>query len=146
LDDELANKFFSLQTARYGWDIQTVPPVRTAPFCEGGSMLRDATHEPLINRTVLLQLDDEGVLHLDEEILAGLCEGDALGIPGPPPTCETCWAEAAVAISLGPAQMTTFKGAACASDHRQADGWLVPILSFWRPVRSCEQWREQEGE
>jgi hypothetical protein len=58
-------------------------------------MLRDATHEPLIKRTVMLQLDDEGVLDLHQEVLAGLLEGDALGIPGPPPTCETCWAEAA---------------------------------------------------
>ena len=52
-------------------------------------MLRDATHEPLINRTVLLQLDDEGVLHLHQEFLAGLIEGDALAIPGPLPTCES---------------------------------------------------------
>jgi hypothetical protein len=109
-------------------------------------MLRDATHEPLINRMVLLQLDDEGVLRLDEEVLAGLCEGDALGISGPRPTCESCWAEAAVAISFGPGQMATFTGAACASDHRQADVRLVPILSCWRPVRSSEQRREREGE
>jgi hypothetical protein len=109
-------------------------------------MLRDATHEPLINRTVLLQLDDEGVLRLHEEVLAGLCEGDALGIPGPRPTCESCWAEAAVAISFGPGQMTTFMGAACASDHRPAGGRLVPIRSSWRTVRSCEQRREREGE
>ena len=109
-------------------------------------MLRDATHEPLINRTVLLQLDDEGVLHLREEILAGLCEGDALGIPDPPPTCETCWAEAAVAISLGPGQVATFKGAACATAHQEAGVRLVPILSSQRPVRSSKQREEQEGE
>jgi hypothetical protein len=109
-------------------------------------MLRDATHEPLINRTVLLQLDDEGVLDLHEEVLAGLVEGDALGIPGPLPTCETCWAEAAVAIMLGPGQVASFRGAACASEHRPADVRLVPIRSSWRPVRSCEQRREQEGE
>jgi hypothetical protein len=109
-------------------------------------MLRDATHEPLINRTVLLQLDDEGVLHLPEEVLAGLIEGDALGIPGPRPTCETCWMEAAVAISLGPGQVATFKGATCASEHRQPDVRLVPIRSSWRPVRSSEQRRAQEGE
>jgi hypothetical protein len=108
-------------------------------------MLRDAAHEPLINRTVLLQLDDEGVLHLPEEVLAGLCEGDALGIPGPRPTCESCWAEAAVAISLGPGQVATFTGAACASEQRPADVRLVPILLSWWPVRSCEQRREQEG-
>jgi hypothetical protein len=92
-------------------------------------MLRVATHEPLIKRTVMLQLDDEGVLHLHEEVLAGLIEGDALGIPGPLPTCETCWMEVAVAITLGPGHMATFKGAACATDHQQADVRLVPILS-----------------
>jgi hypothetical protein len=91
-------------------------------------MLRDATHEPLIKRTVMLQLDDEGVLHFDEVFLAGLLEGDALGIPGPLPTCESCWTEAAVAIALGPGQAPRFKGAACATDHRQADVRLVPIL------------------
>jgi hypothetical protein len=109
-------------------------------------MLRDATHEPLTNRTLLLQLDDEGVFQLHEEVLAGLCEGDALAIPGPPPTCETCWAEAAVAISLGPGQVATFTGATCASEHRQADVRLVPILWSWRPVRSSEQRQKQEGE
>jgi hypothetical protein len=92
-------------------------------------MLRDATHEPLIKRTVMLHLDHEGVLHLHEEVLVGLIEGDALGIPGPRPTCETCWMEAAVAITLGPGHVATFKGAACATDHQQADVRLVPILS-----------------
>jgi hypothetical protein len=109
-------------------------------------MLRDATHEPLINRTVLLQPDDEGVLHLHEEVLAGLREGDALGIPGPPPTCETCWAEAAVAISLSPGQVATSPGAACASERRQAGVRLVPIRSAWRPLPSFKQRRAQEGE
>jgi hypothetical protein len=109
-------------------------------------MLRDATHEPLINRTVMLHLDHEGVLYLEEEVLAGLIEGDALGIPGPTPTCETCWMEAAVAISLGPGQVATFTGAACATDHRQAGVRLVPILLSWRPVRSSKQRREREGE
>jgi hypothetical protein len=118
-----------LQTARDGSNTRTVPPVRTVPFCEGGSMLRDATHEPLIKRTVMLHLDHEGVLHLHEEVLVGLIEGDALGIPGPRPTCETCWMEAAVAITLGPGHVATFKGAACATDHQQADVRLVPILS-----------------
>ena len=105
-------------------------------------MLRDATHEPLINRTVLLQLDDDGVLDLHEEVLAGLGEGDALGIPGPRPACETCWAEAAVAVSLGPGHVAAFMGATCASAHRPADVRLVPILSSWRPVGSSEQRRE----
>jgi hypothetical protein len=109
-------------------------------------MLRDAMHEPLINRTVMLQLDHEGVVHLQKEILAGLIEGDALGIPGPTPTCEICWMEAAVAISLGPDQVTTFTGAACATDHRQAGVRLVPILLSWRPVRSSQQRREPVGE
>ena len=109
-------------------------------------MLRDATHEPLINRTVMLQLDHEGVVHLHKELLARLLEGHALGIPGLTPTCETCWMEAAVAISLGPGQVATFTGAICASEHRPADVRLVPIRSSWRPVRSSKQRREQEGE
>ena len=109
-------------------------------------MLRDATHEPLIKRTVMLQLDHQGVVHLHKELLARLLEGDALGIPGPPPTCETCWTEAAVAITLGPGQLATFTGAACATDHRQADVRLVPIRSFQPPVRSSEQRLEQEGD
>jgi hypothetical protein len=107
-------------------------------------MLRDATHEPLINRTLLLQLDDDGVLHLHEEFLAGLLEGEALGIPGPPPTCETCWTEAAVAITLGPGQVATFTGAACATNHREAGVRLVPILSSQPPLRSSKQQRERE--
>ena len=106
-------------------------------------MLRDATHEPLINRTVMLHLDHEGVVHLHTEVLARLLEGDALG---PTPTCETCWMEAAVAISLGPGQVATFTGAACATDHRQAGVRLVPILVSWRPVRSSKQRRERVGE
>ena len=109
-------------------------------------MLRDAAHEPLTNRRLLLQLDDDGVLYLHEEVLAGLREGDALGIPGLLPTCETCWTEVAVAITLGPGQVATFKGAACASDRRQAGVRLVPILSSQPPVRSSEQRREPEGE
>jgi hypothetical protein len=109
-------------------------------------MLRDATHEPLIKRTVMLQLDDDGVLHLHEEFLAGLRDGDALGIPGPLPMCESCWTEAAVAITLGLGQVATFKGAACATDHRQAGVRLVPILSSQPPVRSSEQRREEEGD
>lgn len=92
-------------------------------------MLGDVTHEPLIKRTVMTQVDDEGVLYLDEEFLAGLLESDALGVPGPPPTCESCWSEAAVAITLGPSYEATFVGAACATDHQQAEVRLVPILS-----------------
>jgi hypothetical protein len=92
-------------------------------------MLRDATHEPLTNRTVTLQLDDEGVLHLHEALLAELSDGDALGIPGPLPTCETCWTEAAVAIVLCPGDVARFRGAACVAEGRQPDGRLVPIRS-----------------
>jgi hypothetical protein len=92
-------------------------------------MLRDATHEPLIKRTVMLQLDDDGVLHLQEEFLAGLIEGDALGIPGPLPTCETCWTEAAVAVVLCPGEVARFRGAACVAEGRQAGAQVVPILS-----------------
>jgi hypothetical protein len=92
-------------------------------------MLRDATHEPLITRTVLLQLDNEGVLHLHEEVLAGLIEGDALAIPGPLPTCESCWTEAAVAILLCPGEVARFRGAACVAEGRQVGAQLVPILS-----------------
>ena len=92
-------------------------------------MLRDATHEPLIKRTVMLHLDHEGVLHLQEEVLAGLLEGDALGIPGPRPTCETCWTEAAVAIVLDPGEVARLMGATCIAEGRPAGAQLVPILS-----------------
>jgi hypothetical protein len=92
-------------------------------------MLRDATHEPLIKRTVMLHLDREGVLHLEEEFLAGLLEGDALGIPGPLPTCESCWAEAAMAIVLCPGEKARFMGTACVAEGRQGGSQLVPILS-----------------
>ena len=93
-------------------------------------MLRDATHEPLIKRMVMLQLDDEGVLHLhEEEVLAGLREGDALGIPGPPPTCETCWTEAAVAITLFLLVMAALMIPGGIAEGRPAGAQLVPILS-----------------
>ena len=92
-------------------------------------MLRDATHEPLIKRTVMLQLDDEGVLQLDEEHLGGLLQGDALAIPGPRPTCESCWAETAMAIVLCPGVVARFMGAVCVGEDRQAGAQLVPILS-----------------
>jgi hypothetical protein len=42
--------------------------------------------------------------------------------------------------------VATFTGAACATEHRQADVRLVPILSSWRPVRSSEQRPEWEGD
>ena len=92
-------------------------------------MLSDATHEPLITRTVTTQLDDEGVLHLHEEFLGRLLEGDALAIPGPLPTCESCWAETAMAIVLCPGELARFMGAACVAEDRPAGAQLVPILS-----------------
>jgi hypothetical protein len=92
-------------------------------------MVRHAIHQPSPKRTLAMQLDDEGVLPLDGEFLAALGEGDALGVPGPLPTCESCWAEEAVAIVLCPGEVARFRGAACVTDHRQADVRLVPILS-----------------
>jgi hypothetical protein len=91
-------------------------------------MLRDATHEPPITRTVMVHLDSEGVLLLDEQVVAGLREGDALAVPDPLPTCESCWSGPAVAIALAPRQPATFEGAACAADRRQAGVRLVPLL------------------
>ena len=83
-----------------------------------------------ITRTLLMQLDEEGVLHLDSAFLAGLHEGDALGVPGPCPTCEACWTEAAIAIVLLPGNAATFTGAACAtSSTRQAGARLVPLVA-----------------
>jgi hypothetical protein len=93
-------------------------------------MLRDATHGPLIKRTIMLHLDHEGVLHLEEEFLAGLLEGDALGIPGPRPTCESCWAESAMAIVLCPGEVARLRGTACVTQGRQGGAQLVPILSY----------------
>ena len=108
-------------------------------------MPRDARHEPLINRTVMLELDHEGVVHLHKEALAGLIESDALSIPGPRRRARPAgWGR--VAISLGPGQVATFTGAACANDHRQAGVRFLPILLSWRPIRSSRQRRELVGE
>ena len=82
-----------------------------------------------ITRTLLMQLDEEGVLRLDSAFLAALHEGDALGVPGPCPTCESCWTEAAIAIALLPGNAATFMGAACASSARQAGARLVLLVS-----------------
>jgi hypothetical protein len=92
-------------------------------------MGRHATYQPSPTRMLAMQLDDEGVLPLDGEFLAALGEGDALGVPGPLPTCESCWAEEAVAIVLYPGEVARFRGAACVTEGRQAGAQLVPILS-----------------
>jgi hypothetical protein len=76
----------------------------------------------------MVHLDNEGVLLLEEQLVAGLREGDALAVPEPLPTCESCWSEPAVAIALGLGQPATFEGAACATNRRQAGGRLVPLL------------------
>jgi hypothetical protein len=99
-------------------------------------MVRHATNEALtvlagtpIERTVRIQADGEGVLDLDGAFLAGLREGDALGVPGLLPTCESCWAEPAVAVALGPGDVVTFQGAACTAAGQRAGARLVPLVA-----------------
>jgi len=102
-------------------------------------MVRHATNEALtvlggarIERTLRIQGDKEGVLDLAPELLAGLGEGDALELPDPLPTCESCWAEPAfaVAITLPPGREMTFRGAACAvGAEPQSTTRLVPVVS-----------------
>lgn len=100
-------------------------------------MVRNATKESSaelangeIKRTLRLQLDEEGVLRLDEELLARLRDGDALGLPGRFPTCESCWTETAVAIVLCPGEVAMFRGTDCvAAAGLRADARLVPIVS-----------------
>jgi hypothetical protein len=99
-------------------------------------MVRHATNEALtvlagtpIERTVWIQADGEGVLDLDGPFLAGLREGDGLGVPGLLPTCESCWAEPAVAVGLWPGQVVTFRGAGCAAEARRAGARLVPLVA-----------------
>jgi hypothetical protein len=92
-------------------------------------MLRDATHEAPIRRIVRVQPDDEGVLHLDSQLMARIREGDALAVPGTLPTCESCWTEAAVAIAFFPGEGPTFRGAACLTGGRRVRGRLVPLIS-----------------
>jgi len=84
-----------------------------------------------ITRTLPMHLDEEGVLDLDGAFLAGLCEGDGLGVPGLLPTCESCWTEAAVAVALWPGDVVTFEGAACAAGGRRAGARLVPLVASW---------------
>jgi hypothetical protein len=100
-------------------------------------MVRHATNEALtvlggarIERTLRIQADEEGVLHLAPELLAGLREGDALELPDPLPTCESCWAEPAVAIALCPGSEATFKGETCAAGRDLPPPTrFVPLIS-----------------
>jgi hypothetical protein len=99
-------------------------------------MVRHAT-EPLSvpagvprKRIVPVRLDEEGVLQLEAAFLAGLREGDALGVPGPLPTCESCWTEPAVAIVLGPGDNVTFWGISCTcAGHQRTGERLVPLVA-----------------
>jgi hypothetical protein len=99
-------------------------------------MVRHATNEALtvlagapIERIVQIQADEEGVLHFDSNLLTGLYEGDGLGVPGPLLTCESCWAEVAVAVAFWPGDVVAFQGAACAAEGRRAGAWLVPLVA-----------------
>jgi hypothetical protein len=102
-------------------------------------MVRHATNEALmvlagatIERIVWIQADGEGVLHFDSNLLIGLREGDALGLPDPLPVCESCWAEPAVAIAITspPSEGLTFWGPACMlGPERQLPTRLVPVVS-----------------
>jgi hypothetical protein len=100
-------------------------------------MVRHATNEALtvlggapIERTLRIQADEEGVLHLDSDLLTRLREGDALGLPDPLPMCESCWAEPAVAITLPLGGEMTFTGAACAvGAELQSTTRFVPVVS-----------------
>jgi hypothetical protein len=81
-------------------------------------------------RILPMRLDEEGVLHLEAACLARLREGDALGVSGPLPTCESCWTEPAVAIVLGPGDNVTFRGISCTcAGHQRADERLVPLVA-----------------
>jgi len=83
-----------------------------------------------LKRILPMRLDEEGVLHLEAAFLAGLREGDALGVPGPLPTCESCWTEPAVGIVLGPGNSVTFRGISCTrAGHQRADERLVPLVA-----------------
>jgi hypothetical protein len=98
-------------------------------------MVRHATNEALtvlagarIERTLRIQADEEGVLDLDGLFLASLREGDALGVPGPLPTCEGCWTEVAAAAALDRDEVAMFVGTACVAQARRATTRLVPIV------------------
>jgi hypothetical protein len=75
-----------------------------------------------------MRLDEDGVLQLEPAFLAGLREGDALGVPGPLPTCESCWTEPAAAVALGPGDTATFRGVACIATRQGAGIWLVALV------------------
>lgn len=79
-------------------------------------------------RILPTQLDKDGVLQLEAAFLAGLQEGDALGVPGPLPTCEFCWTEPAVAVALGPGDAATFRGRACIANRQGASVRLVALV------------------
>jgi hypothetical protein len=79
-------------------------------------------------RIVPAQLDEDGVLHLEAAFLAGLRDGDALGMPHPLPTCESCWAEPAAAVALGPCDTAMFRGAACISTRQALGVRLVALV------------------
>jgi hypothetical protein len=97
-------------------------------------MVRHATEHPSApagvprKRVLPTQLDEEGVLQLEGAFLAGLREGDALGVAGPLPTCESCWTESAVAIVLGPGEVATFRGVACIATRQGAGVRLVALV------------------
>jgi hypothetical protein len=79
-------------------------------------------------RILPMRLDEEGVLQLETAFLAGLREGDALGMPGPLPTCESCWTEPAAAVALGLGDMATFRGVACIATRQGAGIRLVALV------------------
>jgi hypothetical protein len=98
-------------------------------------MVRHVTNEALtvlagarIERTLPIQADEEGVVDLDGLFLASLREGDALGVPGPLPTCEGCWTEVAAAAALDHDEVAMFLGAACVAQARRTTTRLIPIV------------------
>ena len=98
-------------------------------------MIRHVTEQPPVlpadgstKHTVAVQLDKDGVLHLDRGFLSGLRESDVLGVPGPLPRCECCWTEVAAAAAVDRDEVAMFVGAACVAQARRATTRLVPIV------------------
>ncbi len=98
-------------------------------------MIRHVTEQPPVlpadgstKYTVAVQLDKDGVLHLDRGFLSGLRESDVLGVPGPLPRCECCWTEVAAAAAVDRDEVAMFVGAACVAQARRATARLVPIV------------------
>jgi hypothetical protein len=87
-----------------------------------------ATAGVLVKRVLPTQLDKDGVLQLEAAFLAGLQKGDALGVPGRLPTCESCWTEPAVAAALGAGDAVTFRGLACIGARQGASVRLVALV------------------